>query len=93
MISVTVLIDKLTEIERSLGIECDVVIRNQLIDAQDCALRVQADIAEMLRPVQRQDATQDRSGVSAEPELPMSGWRRAVANILPLAATSTHWRR
>ena len=93
MLSITVLIDKLTEIERCIGVEGDLVIRNQLIDAQDCALRVQAEIAEMLRPEHRQDAMQVPSGGSSEPELPLPGWRRAVAGILPLAATSPLWRR
>lgn len=48
MTSVTALIDKLTNIEQSVGLE-DYALRNKVIDAQDCALLVQREVAEILR--------------------------------------------
>jgi hypothetical protein len=56
MMSVTVLIDKLTEIQRSIGVESDYTIHNQVIDAQDLALQVQAETAEILRIESRRNA-------------------------------------
>jgi hypothetical protein len=93
MMSVTVLIDKLTEIERSIGVEDNLLLRNQILDAQDCALRVQAEIAEMLRKEQGQNAAKSLSDDSLEPEMRPSVWRRAFVAILPLAAASPLWRR
>jgi hypothetical protein len=49
MMSVTALIDKLTNIERSIGVESNSTIRNQVIEAQDCALLIQREIVEILR--------------------------------------------
>lgn len=91
--TVTALIDKLTEIELSIGVENDHALRNLVIDAQDCALRVQAEIGEILRTEQSQDEDQVTSDVSWEPERSRSAWRRASAAILPLAALSPLWRR
>lgn len=48
MTSISVLIDKLTNIELSVGLE-DYALRNKVIDAQDCALQVQREVAEILR--------------------------------------------
>jgi hypothetical protein len=93
MMSVAVLIDKLSEIERSIGVETDQTIRNQVIDAQDCALRVQAEIVEMLRIESIQDAVRIVPDVFMEASLPRSGWRGAFAAILPLTTLSPLWRR
>ena len=48
MVSVTALIDKLTDIELSIGIESHSTIRHQVIEAQDCALLIQREVAEIL---------------------------------------------
>ena len=93
IISVAVLIDKLSEIERSIGAETDQTIRNQVIDAQDCALRVQAEIAEMLRIESIQEAVRFVPEVFWEEPSTVSGWRRALAAIVPVAAVSPLWRR
>jgi hypothetical protein len=48
MVSVTALIEKLTDIERSIGVENNATIRFQVIDAQDCVLLIQKEIVEIL---------------------------------------------
>ena len=49
MVSVTVLIDKLTNLERCVGVESDFAIRKRVIEAQDYALLIQREVAETLR--------------------------------------------
>jgi hypothetical protein len=93
MLSVTVLIEKLNEVQRSIGVESDLTIHNHVIAAQDCALQIQADIAQMLRSEPTCDAPQIKPGFNLEQELPHSGWRSAFAAILPLIAISPLWRR
>jgi hypothetical protein len=93
MMNVTVLIDKLTEIERAIGVEDDLIIRNKVIDAQDCALQLQSEMAEMLRSDTRKGAAQITPDASLEKPSPSSGWRRASVAILPLVARSPLWRR
>jgi hypothetical protein len=74
MKTITALIDKLTEIEKSVGLENNSTIRNQIIDAQDYALEIQREIAEVLR-----------GSLHTAPELSLvspphrSGWRNALA--------------
>jgi hypothetical protein len=91
--SVAVLIDKLSEIERSIGVETDQTIRDQVIDAQDCALRVQAEVADMLRIESIQEAVRIVPDVFLDAQLPHSSWQRAFSAILPLATLSPLWRR
>ena len=104
MVSVTALIDKLTEIQRSIGVESEFVIHKQVLDAQDCVLQLQAEIAQVLRIESRQNTarmqvTEAQNAVrlapalSWEPRSHHSGWQRAVAAILPFAAASSLWRR
>ena len=60
MVSVTALIDKLTEIERSIGAESNSTIRTQVIEAQDCALLIQREIVGILRGERVTIISQDR---------------------------------
>jgi hypothetical protein len=91
--SVTELINRLSEIERSIGVESNHTIQKQVIDAQDCALRVQAEIAEMLHIESIEDAVRIVPDVFLEPLSPISGWHRALAAVLPLATVSPLWRQ
>jgi hypothetical protein len=45
----TVLLQKLTEIERSIGVETNATIRNQVLDLQDFVLETQKQTLENLR--------------------------------------------
>jgi hypothetical protein len=45
----SVLLDKLTMIERSIGVQTNTTVRNLVIDAQDCVLEMQKTKAEDLR--------------------------------------------
>jgi len=47
--TITALIVKLTDNERSIGVETNSAIRNRIIDAQDYALDLQKEIMEVLR--------------------------------------------
>jgi hypothetical protein len=89
----TLLIDKLTEIQRSIGVEGNPTILKQAIEAQDCALQIQAEIAEMLRLESIQDAVRIVPDVFPGRPSALSGWRHAFAALLPLAGLSPLWRR
>jgi hypothetical protein len=65
-----------------MEIECDVVIRYPLIDAQDRAFQIQTEIAETLQLESRQDAVRLGAGVSQQPQASHFGWRHAIASIL-----------
>lgn len=45
----SVLLDKLTMIERSIGVQTATTLRNLVIDAQECVLEMQKTAAEDLR--------------------------------------------
>lgn len=47
--SMAVLLDKLTEIELSIGVETDATLRDMVLEAQDTALALQKSMAEHLR--------------------------------------------
>ena len=49
MHNMNTLLDKLIEIERSIGVETDSTLRNLVIDAQDCVLGMQKQAVENLR--------------------------------------------
>jgi hypothetical protein len=93
MTGITVLIDKLTDIERSIGVETDFAIRSQVVAAQDCALRLQGEIAEIFRRESERNADQIESDLSLNALLGRCGWRRAFAAIQPLDAVSPLWRQ
>jgi hypothetical protein len=44
-----ILLDKLIEIERSIGVETNTTLRKQVLDAQDCVLEMQREMVENLR--------------------------------------------
>lgn len=46
--SISLLLEKLIEIERSIGVETDMTLRKQVIDAQDCLLSIQKEVVEKL---------------------------------------------
>jgi hypothetical protein len=48
MTSLTALLNKLTEIEHSIGRADDLTIRHMVMDAQDCALELQKELMEVL---------------------------------------------
>jgi hypothetical protein len=48
-VNINILLGKLIEIERSIGIETDTTLRKQVLDAQDCLLGIQKEIVEKLR--------------------------------------------
>jgi hypothetical protein len=43
-----ILLQKLIEIERSIGVETESIIRHKILDAQDFLLRMQGELAESL---------------------------------------------
>jgi hypothetical protein len=43
------LLDQLLDIERSIGVDTNVVLRKKVQDAEDCLLRMQKETAEKLR--------------------------------------------
>jgi len=51
--SLATLLDKLTEIELSIGIATDNVLRNMVLDAQDCVLSIQKTRVEDLLKASR----------------------------------------
>ena len=44
-----ILLQKLIEIEKSIGVETNTTLRKQVLDAQDCVLQIQKETAENLR--------------------------------------------
>jgi hypothetical protein len=49
------LLEKLFEIERSIGVEEPCVVRSKVMDAQECILQMQKEMAEVLRIAARSD--------------------------------------
>jgi hypothetical protein len=47
------LLEKLIQLERSIGVETETTLRRQVIDAQDCVLAMQKEIAENFRKESR----------------------------------------
>jgi hypothetical protein len=47
--SVNILLEKLIEIERSIGVETDTTLRKQVLEAQDYVLEIQKEIVDKLR--------------------------------------------
>jgi hypothetical protein len=81
MTSVAVLIDKLTNIELSIGVKEDCAVRNLVLDAQDCALQIQREVAEILRSRSRHNAVRLTSYLCFGGLLIQLGWHRAFAAI------------
>ncbi|MGD0913813.1 MAG: hypothetical protein ABR928_18100 [Terracidiphilus sp.] len=79
--TVTALIDKLIDIERSLGVESNSSVRERIIDVEDYALGMQREIGEILRECNRHNQVQ----VIPDPSLTLparhSGWRIALASL------------
>jgi hypothetical protein len=48
-VHINILMEKLIEIERSIGVETNTTVRKQVLDAQDYLLGMQREIAEKLR--------------------------------------------
>jgi hypothetical protein len=68
MTSLTALLNKLTEIEQSVGREDDHVLRTRIVEAQDCALRLQKELMDILLKESREKAAQlNTKGVSKLP--------------------------
>lgn len=44
-----ILLEKLIDIEQSIGVETDSTLRRKVLDAQDCLLRMQGELVERLR--------------------------------------------
>jgi hypothetical protein len=45
---INILLQKLIEIEQSIGVETNMTLRKQVLDAQDCLLQMQKEIVENL---------------------------------------------
>ncbi len=54
--NINILLGKLIDIERSIGVETDTTLRNQVLDAQDYLLGIQKEIVEKLRKEPRRAA-------------------------------------
>lgn len=93
MKSVTALIAKLGEIHQSIGIEDNFTVLNQVLDAQDFALQVQAEVTEMFRVGKGPNEVEVAPDASSDSQTPLPGWRRAFASILPVTAVSSEWKR
>jgi hypothetical protein len=52
-LNISALLDKLTDIELSIGRETNATIRNKVLAAQDCALELQKELADNLRKESR----------------------------------------
>jgi len=78
MVSVTVLIDKLTYLERCVGVESDSAVRKRVIDAQDCALLVQREVAETLRRGSGSNGVRITGEVPLSSVLPRPVWKRLL---------------
>jgi hypothetical protein len=59
------LLAKLIEIEHALGLLDNVTVRNLVIEAQDCALQIQKDVAEDQLRLKRGPARAHQSSSSA----------------------------
>lgn len=57
MTNLSTLIEKLTDIERSIGVESNYVLLSKVIDAHDCALRMQKDALGATRREPTQEVT------------------------------------
>lgn len=54
------LLDRLFDIERSIDVENSTVIRNKVLDAEECVLRIQNEISEVLHIISASDGCRDR---------------------------------
>lgn len=45
----SILLQKLIDIERSIGVETDSTVRHKVLDAEDCLLRMQGELLGQLR--------------------------------------------
>jgi hypothetical protein len=54
------LLEKLFEIERSIGVETPMVLRSKVVDAEECVLRMQKEIADVLRLISVSDSYRTR---------------------------------
>jgi hypothetical protein len=79
--TITTLLDKLIDIESSLGVESNLTIRKRIIDAQDYALGMQREMAEILRECTLHKQAHVISDPSLTSPAPRSGWRVAFASI------------
>jgi hypothetical protein len=83
----TKLLEKLLEIERSLGHEDSLTIRAMLMDAQDELMRVEAAIIRVMEDMQQLRQQQERSAMPAVSSISARAERpaRAVAGVTRLA--------
>ncbi|MGA3045715.1 MAG: hypothetical protein ABSD67_03790 [Terracidiphilus sp.] len=58
MTNLSTLIEKLTDIERSIGVESNYVLLSKVIDAHDCALQMQKDALGATRREPTQEVAQ-----------------------------------
>jgi hypothetical protein len=49
MVNITFLLEKLADIERSIGVESENEVRSRVLEAQDCILQMQKEMLESLR--------------------------------------------
>ena len=91
--NIKTLIDKLTDIELSIGVQNNTTVRDKVIDVQDCLLQMQRERAEPLRMRSRHNAVRLASYLSLGGFLFHRGWRRAFAAIRPHGAASPPSRR
>jgi hypothetical protein len=57
----TLLLDKLTQIERAVGVETNITVRLMILEAQDCLLEMQKAKAERLHRESRRSALEPLS--------------------------------
>jgi hypothetical protein len=81
MKTISDLIEKLIDIESSIGVKTNIAIRKQIVEAQDYALEMQREMNEVLRGMSRQNALQSIPAASLIPPAPHSGWHRALTSI------------
>jgi hypothetical protein len=81
MKTITDLIEKLIDIEGSIGVKTNFAIRKLIVEAQDYALELQREMGEVLRSMSRQNVLQPIPAASLTSPGPRSGWHRALTSI------------
>jgi hypothetical protein len=87
------LIDKLTDIQLSIGVEEDLSIRNKVIDIQDCLLQMQRERADSFRIRSCRSDVLATGWAFFHALASLLGRRRAFAAARPSSATSSLSRR
>jgi len=63
-VNVTIILRKLIDIEKSIGLETNAMILDKVFDAENCLLQMQSEMIESLHSESRRSVTQRLAGAT-----------------------------